>query len=84
MHEKRVIEMVLQFQMYDCTFDGCRFGLVDSENAPIKKPWRVVATSAALARELNNYIRSHPPGFKRSLAEGSKTKQKAYYPEAMC
>ena len=81
---EEVISMILQFEMYEATFDGCRFGLTDKENNPIKKPWRVVTTSAALAQELNAHKCMHPPGFKHSLAEGSKTKQTAYYPAAMC
>jgi len=76
--------MFQEFDMYEATFDGCRFGLTDRDGQPIKKPWGVVTTSPTLASELNEYKCSHQSGFKHSHAEGSKTKLTAFYPRAMC
>ena len=79
-----IINMISEFNMFEATFDGCRFGLTDKKGNPIKKPWRVVTTCQTLASELNKHKCSHPSGFKHSLAEGSKTAQTAFYPAAMC
>ena len=79
-----VIKMISEFNMFEATFDGCRFGLTDKKGNPIKKPWRVVTTCQTLASELNQHKCSNPSGFKHSLAEGSKAAQTAFYPAAMC
>ena len=79
-----LISMIAEFDMYEATFDGCRFNLTDPNGEPIKKPWRVVSTCPVLSEELNKYKCSHGSSFKHSLAEGSKTKNTAFYPEAMC
>ena len=82
--QPQVMSMITEFQMYEATFDGCRFGLTDKDGQPIKKPWRVVTTCPTLASELNKYKCSHPSGFIHSHAEGAKTKHTAFYPRPMC
>jgi hypothetical protein len=48
-----IINLISEFNMFEATFDGCRFGLTDKKGNPIKKPWRVVTTCQTLASELN-------------------------------
>jgi hypothetical protein len=47
--------MLHEFEMFSAVFTGCSVGLVDPENKPIKKPWRVATTSKTLAAALSEY-----------------------------
>ena len=37
-------------------FDGCRLGLVNSDNVPVKKPWTVATTMPHLVQQLDHLV----------------------------
>ena len=43
-------------------FDGCRLGLVKSDNVPVKKPWTVASTMPHIVQQLDGLRRTggHP------------------------
>ena len=63
-------------------FEGCAVGLTDAQDAPIKKPWRVMTTSRKLADELGQHRCQHERG-QHAVAERSETSKTAFYPVKM-
>ncbi|MFM7980719.1 MAG: hypothetical protein ACKPKO_15505, partial [Candidatus Fonsibacter sp.] len=51
----------------DTDFDGCMYGLVsvkDSNNCPVRKPWRIASINSTLGKHLNRLCdgsHSHVP-----------------------
>ena len=77
----KLIKFIKKHNLFEATFDGCDFVLVDSEGKPHCKPWRVV-TLLRLAKNLNTHKCKHPHDFVHSQVAGNKTALRAYYPEA--
>ena len=40
-----VSRLIVDFNLYEATCDGCAFGMTDAEGHPVPKPWRIVTTS---------------------------------------
>ena len=79
----KLIKFIKRHNLFEATFDGCDFGLVDSEGKPHRKPWRAVTSSSRLAKNLKAHKRKHPHDFVHSQVAGNKTALTAHYPEAM-
>ena len=69
--------------LYEANTDGCACGMVDQDGVPHLRRWRIVTSCWKLAENLNAKRRTHPPGFKHSSIEGSKTSRTALYPKPM-
>ena len=82
--QKELISMICDLNMVEVSFDGCAVGVKDKDGNPILKPWRIVTTCKDTAVAFSDRRCKHPPGFKHSVAEGSKTAGTAFYPPEMC
>ena len=82
--QKELISMICDLGMVEVSFDGCSVGVKDKDDNPILKPWRIVTTCKDTAVAFSDKRCKHPPGFKHSVAEGSKTAGTAFYPPEMC
>ena len=52
----KLIKFIKRHSLFEATFDGCGFGLVDSAGKPL---WRVVTSSWKLAKNLNAHKCKH-------------------------
>ena len=78
-----LLKFIKKHNMYETCCDGCALRLVDKDQQPHKKIWRVVITSLKLAVNLGAYKCQHPKDFKHSLFEGAATARSAFYIEKM-
>ena len=79
-----LIAFIKRHNLFVAEPDGCAFGLTDSEGVPHLKKWRVVTSCYRLAKGLDAHKCRHPPDFKHSRLEGSKTTKSAFYTPQMC
>ena len=82
--QEEILDSVIQNRLYECTFDGCYFGMKDDEGNPILKSWRVVTNDLRLAHSLNQRKCKHAPGFRHSQVQGKYADKTAFYPEPLC
>ena len=73
------IARLLKLLGHTAKVDGCAYGLMDKNNIPVKKPWRIATTSTALARGLERLC----PGHSRHTAARGKllSSTELYTPE---
>ena len=79
-----LIAFIKRHNLFVAEPDGCAFGLTDSEGVPHLKKWRVVTSCYRLAKGLDAHKCRHPPDFRHSRLEGSKTTKSAFYTPQMC
>ena len=78
-----MVALTEQFGLTDALCDGCAFGLVNKDNQPLLKPWRIVTSSKRLAANLSAYRCQHARGFRHAPVEGSESRKAALYPDSM-
>ena len=69
-----------EFQLVE--FDGCAVGVQSTKGRPIKKTWRLMATSQRIVDAFSQHKCTHSP-HERDHAVGSQTAKTAFYPPQM-
>ncbi len=75
---------IQKHNLTEACMDGCAMGLTNNDGVPMLKPWRVVTTHAALAKNLSQLTCKHNKEFKHAPVEGSYTAKTAFYPTLLC
>ena len=76
-------QFIARHQLFVADCDGCALGVVDSENNPLLKRWRVVTNSERLATTLSAKRCTCPTGAHVEIT-GKRTKPTEIYPISMC
>ena len=79
-----LVQFIREHNMAMADFDGCAVGLVNKDNEPHLKMWRVIANDVRVANSLNNCRCTHPSGFKHAEIAGGATANTAFYPRPLC
>ena len=64
-------------------FDGCRLGVVDDRELPIKKPWRLMTTSPGIVEAFQGISCNHKPE-EHGEARGKALERTGFYTQTMC
>ena len=70
--------------MYVVEVDGCSMGMTDNKGNPILKRWRIVTSSAQVAKELSKHKCRHEKGYQHADIHGSNAPKSAAYPVPLC
>eukprot|EP00435_Cladocopium_sp_Y103_P064584 s563_g26.t1 len=62
--------------------DGCAYGLVNQENIPLRKPWRVSTTSQTLAQAVTRQCPGHE--YHAECLGGEEARKSGFYPQSLC
>ena len=80
--QPEVVEMVRVLNLHPVDIDGCSVGVVNGENVPIYKPWRIMCSSRAVSAALEHH--RCDGGHRHAKCEGRDTEKTAYYPTELC
>ena len=79
-------EFVEMLQKWDCLhlvpFDGCAYGLKSSKGNFLRKPWKVITSSALLAAALQRKCPGH--AFHDECLGHDEARSSGFYPQSLC
>ena len=80
---RHFIEYLKELHKFFCAkVHGCSYGLVNTKQEFVKKPWKIVCTNEALANGLTRQCPGdHPHG---ECLGGHEARASGFYPKAMC